>query len=119
MKVKIFVLPLASANGLGDSLIFRVLTMPEFPGGEGALQKYFEQNVHYPYSAIKDKIEGKVLVTFVIDATGNVRNIWVARSLDNRLDKVAEYVVSNLPRWKPGRQREKPLLMSFFTNLNQ
>lgn len=99
-------------------VFFIVEDMPEFPGGEKALQQYLEQNVTYPYSALKDKKEGKVNVTFVIDKKGNIRNISVAKSLDKKLDKVAVYAVSNLPRWKPGRQRGRPVNVSYTIPVN-
>jgi len=99
--------------GSDAPVFFIVEEMPEFPGGQKGLQKYLEQNVHYPYSKIKDKIEGKVLVTFVIDSNGNTHNIKVTRGLDKMLDKVAVYVVSNFPKWKPGMQGGKPVAVSY------
>lgn len=87
--------------------------MPEFPGGEMAMQKYLEQNVQYPFSALENKIEGKVYVSFVIDKSGYVNNISVVKSLDKILDKVAVYVVSNMPKWKPGKQRGKSVNVSY------
>lgn len=92
---------------------FIVEDMPEFPGGGKALEKYIEQNAQYPFSALENRNEGKVFVSFVIDKSGYTNNIRVARSLDKILDKVAVYAVSNMPKWKPGKQRGKPVNVSY------
>lgn len=87
--------------------------MPEFPKGETALKKYTAQNAQYPFSALKDKIEGPVYVTFVVDKSGTINNIRVTRGLDNTLDKVAVYLVSNMPKWVPGRQIGEAVTVSY------
>jgi TonB family protein len=78
--------------------------MPEFPGGETALRRYMEQYVGYPYSALKDKIQGKVFVSFNVEKDGMITNIRVRRGLESMLDKVAVNFVSNMPKWIPGKQ---------------
>jgi TonB family protein len=87
--------------------------MPEFPGGRKALEKYLEENANYPFSALKKKKEGKVSVSFVVDKSGYVNDISVARGFDETLDKVAVYAISNMPKWKPGKQRGKPVNVSY------
>jgi TonB family protein len=102
--------PEAESN---SEVFFIVEDMPEFPGGELAIRRFLIENSGYPYSMLNKKIEGKVMVTFVVDSNGNTTNIRVVKGLDETLDKVAVYVVSKFPKWKPGRQRGKPIDVSY------
>lgn len=88
----------------GEQEFINVEEMPEFPGGDPELRRYINQNAKYPFSVLKDKIEGKVLVRFVVDRFGYINNIRVVKSLDSILDKAAVYLVSKMPVWKPARQ---------------
>lgn len=79
--------------------------MPEFPGGEEALTKYLKDNLKYPKSAIKDKIEGVVMVQFIINEYGRIGNkINIVRSLNKACDKETERVIRMFPPWIPGKQ---------------
>ena len=84
---------------------------PRFP--EGNVQQYIAWNLHYPEKALKDKVEGKVYVQFVIDTTGKVVEPKVIRGVSPELDAEALRVVSEMPAWKPGMQRGKPVRVSF------
>ena len=97
---------------------FIVEEMPEFPGGEQAMRRFLKENAIYPSSMLNKNIEGKVTVTFVVDSEGNTTNIRVVNGLDETLDKVAVYVVSNFPKWKPGRQRGRPVDVSYTVSVN-
>ena len=77
--------------------------MPMFPGGEAALMKYLQENVKYPPQAIKDSIQGRVVVQFIIDPSGNVGEVNVVRSVSEDLDAEAVRVVKTLPKFIPGR----------------
>lgn len=87
--------------------------MPEFPGGVKAIRKYVKENLQYPFSALKDKIEGKVYVNFTVDKFGSVNNFRITRGLNDALDKAAVYVLSQMPAWKPGKQRGKAVSVSY------
>ena len=88
--------------------IFQVVEqMPDFPGGQAALMKYLGSNTVYPPIAKENDIEGTVYVQFVVDKTGAVTNVKVARPVDKYLDKEALRVVSSMPKWKPGKQNGK------------
>ena len=76
---------------------------PYFPGGETALLKYLQENVKYPPKAIKDSIQGRVVVQFLIDPAGYVGEVKVVRSVSEELDAEAVRVVKTLPRFVPGR----------------
>ena len=81
--------------------------MPQFPGGETALMKYLQENIVYPPEAVKDSVQGKVVVKFIIDHSGNVSEVEVVRSVNELLDKEAVRVVKTLPRFAPGRLNGK------------
>lgn len=92
--------------------------MPEFPGGELALRKWIANNIDYPVIAAENGIQGKVYVTFVVDKDGGVSNARIARGVDPSLDQEALRVVNNLPKWKPGMQRGKPVRVSYTVPIN-
>ena len=90
-----------------------VQVMPEFPGGLEALVKFLSDNVKYPEQAIKDKIEGRVIVQFIVDKTGQVRDAQVVRSVSEELDAEALRVCNLLPDFTPGRQDGKAVSVWF------
>ncbi len=77
--------------------------MPSFPGGDAALMKFIKDNMIYPSEALKNKIEGKVIVQFVVTKTGKVGKIKVARSVNKELDQEAVRLIKMLPDFSPGR----------------
>ncbi|GAB4377284.1 MAG: energy transducer TonB [Salibacteraceae bacterium] len=87
----------------------------EFPGGEAALFKYLSENTKYPSIAKEAGIQGVVYVQFVIEADGSINPdlIEVIRSVHPALDAEAVRVVKSMPKWKPGKQRGKPVRMYF------
>ena len=91
-----------------ENVIYRsVEQMPRFPGGEAALMKYIKSHIQYPAEALKNKIEGNVILQFVVDKTGNIGEVKVVRSLGKDLDKEAVRVIKSLPKFTPGRQNGK------------
>lgn len=101
-----------------SEVFFIVEDMPEFPGGELALRQFIANSIKYPVIAQENGIQGRVYVTFVVDADGSVSNPRIARGVDPSLDKEALRVVSLLPKWKPGRQRGKPVRVSYTVPIN-
>ena len=87
--------------------------MPSFPGGQGALFEYLCNNVHYPKVAAEKKVEGRVIVTFVVGKDGSISNAELARSVSEELDAEAIRVVSSMPKWEPGTQNGKPVNVKF------
>ena len=99
-----------AASVVPDNKVYETVEqMPEFPGGEEAMINFLSQNVHYPETAIKNKIEGRVLVQFVVEKTGEIGDIKIARSVDPELDAEAIRVVKSLPKFIPGRVKGKPV----------
>ena len=102
-----------------DEEFFMVVeNMPEFPGGDLGLMKYIQKNVRYPAIAKEYNITGKVYVQFIVDKTGSVTNVKVVRGVDKNLDAEAVRVVKSLPKYKPGKQRGKPVRVMFTIPIN-
>ena len=99
-------------------VFFIVEDMPEFPGGEMALRAYIANAIKYPVIAQENGIQGKVYVTFVVGKDGSVSNATIARGVDPSIDKEALRVVNSLPAWKPGKQRGKPVNVSYTVPIN-
>lgn len=92
--------------------------MPEFPGGSEALQKYLAQSVRYPVIAQENGIQGRVYIQFVINQNGEVTNATILRGVDPSLDREALRVVEAMPKWKPGKQRNRPVRVSYTVPIN-
>ena len=97
----------------GDEIFVNAEFMPEFPGGQRALFKWLSRNVKYPVIAQENSIEGSVFIGFVVDKDGSITNVKVIKSVDPSLDKEAVRVVKAMPKWKPGRQRNKNVRVSY------
>ena len=78
--------------------------MPSFPGGQGALMSYLASNIKYPVVVQENGVQGRVIVSFVVERDGSISDVRVARSVDPSLDREAQRVVKSMPRWKPGKQ---------------
>ena len=88
--------------------------MPEYPGGMSAMIAFIRENLKYPKDAKEAKKEGRVLCSFIIDKTGEVTEVKVAKSSGTQsLDDEAVRVVSLMPNWKPGTEDGKPVRVSY------
>jgi protein TonB len=87
----------------------------EFPGGREGLLKYLATNIQYPSSALKNKLQGKCFVQFVVERSGYVTNPKVMRGVPDcpECDYEALRVVRTMPQWKPGEVDGKPVRSSF------
>ena len=86
---------------------------PEFPGGTDSLMAFIQRNLRYPEEAKRNKIEGKVFISFIIEADGSVSNIKVLRDIGSGCGAEAVRVVKMMPKWKPGKQRGKAVRTQF------
>ncbi len=82
--------------------------LPVFPGGNAQLIKWLTQNLKYPESAKNDKVGGKVIVEFVVNANGSVSDVKLVKNVETRLDSEALRVVRMMPVWKAGMLGGKP-----------
>lgn len=87
--------------------------MPEFPGGMDALMKYLGSNIKYPKSAQEKAISGRVIVSFVVDVDGSLKNMKVVRGVDPALDEEAVRVISTMPLWNPGKDKGKEVPVKY------
>jgi len=88
-----------------ENKVFDVVEqMPSFPGGNAALMKYLSENVRYPVVAQENGVQGRVVVSFVVEKDGHITDVKVVRSVDPSLDKEAARVVKSMPSWIPGKQ---------------
>jgi len=101
-----------------ESVHEHVEQMPEFPGGQKALLKFLENNVRYPAVAFVNKIQGRTIVSFVVEPDGSVDNVEVAKSSSSVLDEEAVRVVKKFPKWKPGMIDGKPVRVKYCVPVN-
>lgn len=91
----------------------QVEEMPEFPGGMPALIEFLQTNIKYPEDAIKQDVGGRVMVMFVVETNGSISNVRVARKVFPSLDKEAVRVVKAMPKWKPGKEKGRPVRVNY------
>ena len=87
--------------------------MPSFPGGNTALMKFLNENIHYPVVAQENGVQGRVVVSFVVERDGHITDVQIARSVDPSLDKEAQRVVKSMPKWIPGKQNGSAVRVKF------
>jgi TonB family protein len=86
---------------------------PQFPGGDDARVAYMQKVISYPEQAKKDKIEGTVYVTFVVETDGKISNAKVLRGIGGGCDEMALKAIQNMPAWIPGKQRGEAVRVQF------
>ena len=91
----------------------QVEQMPEFPGGMPAMIEFLQTNLKYPEDAIKQEVGGRVMVMFVVETDGTLSNVRVARNVFPSLDAEAVRVVKTMPKWKPGKEKGRPVRVNF------
>ena len=96
-----------------QSVYDQVEQMPEFPGGMPAMIEYLQTNIKYPKDAIKQNVGGRVMVMFVVETDGSLSNVRVARKVFPSLDSEAVRVVKAMPKWKPGKEKGRPVRVNF------
>ena len=99
--------------------IFQVVEQdPEYPGGIEALYKYIQSNIKYPQLAKENNITGRVFVTFVVEKDGSVSNVKAARDIGGGCGAEAVRVVKSMPKWTPGKQRDKAVRAAYTLPVN-
>lgn len=87
--------------------------MPEFPGGEAAMNQFINRTIRYPVIAQENGIQGRVVVQFVVNTDGKIVDVEVVRGVEESLDKEAIRVVKAMPPWNPGRQGGKNVRVKY------
>ena len=111
---------LADTPPVDEELFYIVEEMPTFKGGEPATEfrKFIAQNLQYPETAAENGTEGRVIVQFAVNSSGEVVDAVVVRSADPALDKEAVRVVMSSPDWEPGKQKGKAVKILFTFPIN-
>ena len=92
--------------------------MPEFPGGLDVLELWLMNNTQYPEAALQAGVQGKVIVSFIVDVDGSVTDCSIFQSLSPSCDEEALRVVKSMPKWKPGMYEGQPVRVSFMLPIN-
>lgn len=92
--------PGSSETGLATSID----VYPRFPGGDDARLFFLRKNIRYPEQAIKNQVQGVVLLVFVIETDGSVSNIEVNKRIGGGCDEESIRVTRLMPRWEPGKR---------------
>ncbi|EDM36129.1 TonB [Pedobacter sp. BAL39] len=86
---------------------------PEFDGGMKAWAKFIQRNLRYPYQAQEKGVQGKVLISFVVERDGSVSNVTVVNGIGAGCDEEAARVIAKSPKWKPGRQNDQAVRVRY------
>ena len=97
-----------------DQKVFdTVEQMPEYPGGMQAMIEFLQTNMKYPEDAAKQKVEGRVMVQFVVETDGSVSDVHVAKQVFPSLDAEAVRVVQAMPKWTPGMDKGRVVRVKY------
>jgi periplasmic protein TonB len=84
--------------------------MPNFPGGNQELMSFFANNLSYPEIAKRAGVEGKVVLSFIVDKSGKIKDVEVLKGIGAGCDEEAMRVINSMPNWNPGKQNGKPVI---------
>ncbi len=101
-----------------EEIFMVVEDAPEFPGGTEALLKYLREHIKYPPICRENNIQGRVLVSFVVNKDGSIVEPEIVKGVNPSLDKEALRVIAGMPNWKPGKQRGKEVRVKFTVPVN-
>lgn len=114
MLVLLFSFMTSTAQTKKNDMVFDVVeVMPQFPGGQIAMMKYIMENMKYPKQAMKEGIQGRVAVRFIVEKDGSISDVKPILSVHPLLNKEAVRVVKSMPKWTPGKQNGKPVRVRF------
>jgi len=88
-------------------------TFPSFPGGQNKLNRYLKKNLKYPKVDLESRVQGTVLVSFIIEKDGSLSNFEIIRNVSQAIDAEALRVVKNSPNWEPAKLDEKPVRVRY------
>jgi TonB family protein len=91
----------------GKDVFVVVEDPPSFPGGDDARIKYMVSSIKYPDDARKKGVQGTVYISFIVEEDGSITNVKILRGIGAGCDQEASRVVSEMPKWNPGKQRGK------------
>lgn len=98
---------------LADSTVVIQVHSPQFPGGIRKLSDYLRDHIYYTPDAIKEKIEGTVYLTFLINEDGSISDVKLIKGIYPALDLIALDAIRAMPAWTPGMIKGKPAKQEF------
>jgi periplasmic protein TonB len=102
-----------------DEPFFWVEQMPSFKGGDiNKFRDWVQRRTNYPQIAIDKKIQGKVLLTFIVESDGSVSHVTVVKGVDKIIDDEAVKAIQASPKWSPGLQRGQPVRVRYSMSLS-
>lgn len=114
MLVLLFSFMTSTAQTKKNDMVFDVVeVMPQFPGGQIAMLQYLMKNIKYPEQAVKEGIQGRVTVRFIVEKDGSISDVKPVLSVHPLLNKEAVRVVESMPKWSPGKNNGKPVRVRF------
>ena len=114
MLVLLFSFITSTAQTKKKDMVFDVVeVMPQFPGGQIAMLQYLMKNIKYPEQAMKEGIQGRVAVRFIVEKDGSISDVKPVLSVHPLLNKEAVRVVESMPKWSPGKHNGKPVRVRF------
>ena len=114
MLVLLFSFMTSTAQTKKNDMVFDVVeVMPQFPGGQIAMLQYLMKNIKYPEQVVKEGIQGRVTVRFIVEKDGSISDVKPVLSVHPLLNKEAVRVVKSMPKWTPGKQNGKPVRVRF------
>ncbi len=100
--------PPINPNEEDPELMALVEQLPQYPGGMSQFVKWLTETLVYPEQAMKRKIQGKVVISFIVEKDGTLSNLKVARGAHKLLDAEAMHVAKLMPKWEAGKNKGKP-----------
>lgn len=100
-------------NNGTDEILVIAEEMPEFAGGSSQMMKFIAENIVYPRQALQLRLQGRVLLSFVVDQDGNITNLEILKGIGGGCELEALRVISNMPKWKPGKQNGKTVAVKY------
>lgn len=88
-----------------EDLFFVVEDQPEFPGGTNAYLDYLKNNLVYPDSCRDNNVQGRVIVTFIVEKDGSISKPEIVKSVNRLFDAEALRLITNMPKWNPGKHK--------------
>lgn len=90
-------------------IFISVEKMPAFPGGVQKFADYLKTNLKYPDQALRNNVQGKVFVQFIVEKDGSLTDIKVIRAIGDGCDEEAVRLIKASPKWNPGMQNGEPV----------
>ncbi|MBX7225281.1 MAG: energy transducer TonB [Chitinophagales bacterium] len=113
-KTSLDAIPESPSEVIDTNRVYDIVQIrPEFPGGIASMISFIKENLVYPEEAVKNKMEGKTFIQFVVRKDGTVTDVIILKGFDDLCDQAAKEVVMKMPKWKPGIQNGAPVNAKF------